>query len=102
MKLSLRSIPQVSMTNAWTLSAMARKHGPDHRLRNFLGMVALQSALATLATASQAMVSALRSLPAPKGPDAIPRRISSSSLPPSFASGRFAGFSYMALRASEV
>lgn len=35
-------------------------------------------------------VLALRSLP-PIVADAIPRRFSSSSLPPSFASGRFAG-----------
>jgi hypothetical protein len=37
-------------------------------------------------------VFALRSLPAPGGSVEIPRRFSSSSLPPSFASGRFAGF----------
>jgi len=37
-------------------------------------------------------VFALRSLPAPGGSVEIPRRFSSSSLPPSFASGRFAVF----------
>lgn len=47
-------------------------------------------------------VFALRSLPVPKGPVAIPRRFSSSSLPPSFVSGRFAGISYSALRATGV
>jgi len=36
---------------------------------------------------------ALRSLPG-RCLDAIPRRFSSSSLPPSFVAGRFAGFSY--------
>jgi hypothetical protein len=36
----------------------------------------------------------LRSLPAPAGAAEIPERFSSSSLPPSFVSGRFAGFSY--------
>ncbi len=47
-------------------------------------------------------VFALRSLPVPKGLVAIPRRFSSSSLPPSFVSGRFAGFSYSAPRATGV
>ena len=41
---------------------------------------------------SDVQVFALRSLP-PIAADEIPRRFSSSSLPPSFASGRFAGFS---------
>lgn len=36
----------------------------------------------------------LRSLPIPAGMAEIPERFSSSSLPPSFVSGRFAGFSY--------
>lgn len=35
---------------------------------------------------------ALRSLSGPCGQTEIPRRFSSSSLPPSFVSGRFAGF----------
>ena len=37
----------------------------------------------------------LRSLFAPAGATEIPERFSSSSLPPSFVSGRFAGFSYL-------
>lgn len=41
---------------------------------------------------------ALRSLPSIVA-DAIPRRFSSSSLPPSFVSGRFAGFSFSISRA---
>ena len=46
---------------------------------------------------SDVQVFALRSLP-PIAADEIPRRFSSSSLPPSFASGRFAGFSSSPLR----
>jgi hypothetical protein len=42
----------------------------------------------------------LRSLPILKGSVAIPRRFSSSSLPPSFASGRFAGFCFSGRRAA--
>lgn len=48
--------------------------------------------VAAAATSVQAFF-ALRSLPG-VGLDAIPRRFSSSSLPPSFVAGRFAGFSY--------
>jgi hypothetical protein len=44
----------------------------------------------------------LRSLPVPQGLAATLRRFSSSSLPPSFASGRFAGFSSSGRRAVGV
>ncbi len=44
---------------------------------------------------------ALRSLPSIAA-DAIPRRYSSSSLPPSFVSGRFAGFLSSAPRGAGV
>ena len=47
-------------------------------------------------------VYALRSLLALSGPVEIPRRFSSSSLPPSFVSGRFAGFYLPAYRATGV
>lgn len=50
---------------------------------------------------SDVQVFALRSLP-PIAADEIPRRFSSSSLPPSFVSGRFAGISYSASRATGV
>ncbi len=61
-------------------------------LRNFLGDRRL-NVEKTTPIHGLSPVSALRSLPAP-GSDEIPRRFSSSSLPPSFVSGRFAGPSF--------
>lgn len=61
--------------------------------RNFPAGTGLTTPTTSPATAvSGTPFFALRSLPAPRGSVAIPRRFSSSSLPPSFASGRFAGF----------
>ena len=61
--------------------------------RNFSNGGGLESRTTSLWMAMSGIpVFALRSLPAPRGSVAIPRRFSSSSLPPSFASGRFAGF----------
>lgn len=70
--------------------------------RNFLHETALNAFKWVPMNASRQQFSALRSLPVPKGPVAIPRRFSSSSLPPSFVSGRFAGFSYSVLRTTGV
>jgi hypothetical protein len=66
--------------------------------RNFLKAVALNTAKTlpkTVVSGPQFFV--LRSLP-PIVADEIPRRFSSSSLPPSFASGRFADLSFPPLR----
>ena len=66
--------------------------------RNFLKAVALNTATTLPKTVvSGLQVFVLRSL-SPIVADEIPRRFSSSSLPPSFASGRFAGFSSSPLR----
>jgi hypothetical protein len=70
--------------------------------RNFLRETPLNAHKRMSMKTSSETVFALRSLPAPQGPVEIPRRFSSSSLPPSFVSGRFAGFSYSAHRASGV
>lgn len=67
-------------------------------LRNFFAANPLNAfTMAPMAVLSNVQVFALRSLP-PVMADEIPRRFSSSSLPPSFASGRFAGFSSTPLR----
>jgi hypothetical protein len=66
--------------------------------RNFLKAVALNTAKTLPKTVvSGLQVFVLRSLP-PIVADEIPRRFSSSSLPPSFASGRFADLSFSPLR----
>ena len=62
----------------------------DHHPRNFSTASPLNNGTATpMQVLSGLQVFALRSLP-PIVAVAIPRRFSSSSLPPSFASGRFA------------
>lgn len=67
-------------------------------LRNFSATNPLNAfTMAPKPVLSEVQVFALRSLP-PTTVDEIPRRFSSSSLPPSFASGRFAGFSSSPLR----
>lgn len=67
-------------------------------LRNFSATNPLNAfTRAPKAVPSDVQVYALRSLP-PVMADEIPGRFSSSSLPPSFASGRFAGFSSSLLR----
>ena len=67
-------------------------------LRNFSATNPLNAfTMAPKLVLSDVQVFALRSLP-PIAADEIPRRFSSSSLPPSFASGRFAGFSSSPLR----
>lgn len=59
-------------------------------LRNFSAVNPLNAlTMAPTPVLPKAQVFALRSLP-PIAADEIPRRFSSSSLPPSFASGRFA------------
>ncbi len=70
-----------------------------HPVRNFLAAHRLHAEVAApgLVRGPQPFF-ALRSLP-PTGADAIPRRLSSSSLPPSFVSGRFAGLCLPAHRA---
>ncbi len=57
--------------------------------RNFFRRLSLNHSTTTPMVLSGIPVFALRSLPSIVA-DAIPRRFSSSSLPPSFASGRFA------------
>lgn len=67
-------------------------------LRNFSAANPLNTfTTAPMRVSSDVQVSALRSLP-PIAADEIPRRFSSSSLPPSFASGRFAVLSSSPLR----
>lgn len=67
-------------------------------LRNFLQQPRINPVVTVpLMVLSDRLVFALRSLP-PIAADEIPRRFSSSSLPPSFASGRFAVFSFPPLR----
>lgn len=74
-----------------------------HPLRNFLEPLTLHHWMAAPRQAlSTASVFALRSLLAPSGLVEIPRRFFSSSLPPSFGSGRFAGFYLPAHRAMGV
>lgn len=66
------------------------------KMRNFPGwpsLSACRGGVKDLVQVLQAQVFELRSLPG-ANPDAIPRRFSSSSLPPLFVSGRFAVFSY--------
>lgn len=66
------------------------------KLRNFpswWSLSACRGGVKDLIQVLQAQVFELRSLPG-VSPDAIPRRFSSSSLPPLFVSGRFAVFFY--------
>lgn len=66
------------------------------KLRNFpsgWSLSACRGGVKDLIQVLQAQVFELRSLPG-ASPDAIPRRFSSSSLPPLFVSGRFAVFFY--------
>ncbi len=58
--------------------------------RNFLHPAALHVGMGGEPVGSHPLFSELRSLTAPTGRSAIPRRFSSSSLPPLFVSGRFA------------
>jgi len=69
-----------------------------HTRRNFLPTTGLHSNTQTASLRRTAPFLALRSL-LPIAAVAIPRRYSSSSLPPSFVSGRFAGFLSSAHRA---
>ena len=73
-----------------------------HPPRNFLRETSLNAHKRMSMKTFIETVFALRSLPVPKGLVAIPRRFSSSSLPPSFVSGRFAGFCLPAHRATGV
>lgn len=71
----------------------------SHLPRNFSAVPRLHTAMTAPGFAlSSTAFFALRSL-LPSVVDAIPRRNSSSSLPPSFVSGRFAGFCFPAPRA---
>ena len=67
-------------------------------IRNFFRRPPLNTFTTAPMVLSGIPVFALRSL-LPIVADAIPRRFSSSSLPPSFASGRFAAFLFPAARA---
>ena len=58
--------------------------------RNFLHRAALHAVMGGKPVGSHPLFSELRSLTAHPGRSAIPRRFSSSSLPPLFVSGRFA------------
>ena len=70
----------------------------DHHPRNFSTASQLNTGTTMpMQVLSDLQVFALRSLP-PIVAVAIPRRFSSSSLPPSFASGRFADLCFPPLR----
>ena len=68
--------------------------------RNFLHRAALHAVMGGKPVGSHPLFSELRSLTAHPGRSAIPRRFSSSSLPPLFVSGRFAVFSSSGHRAA--
>ncbi len=68
--------------------------------RNFLHPAALHVGTGGEPVGSHPLFSELRSLTAPTGRSAIPRRFSSSSLPPLFVSGRFAVLSYSGHRSA--
>lgn len=67
--------------------------------RNFLHRAALHAVMGGKPVGSHPLFSELRSLTAHPGRSAIPRRFSSSSLPPLFVSGRFAVLSSSGLHA---
>ena len=62
--------------------------------RNFLHRAALHAVMGGKPVGIHPLFSELRSLTAHPGRSAIPRRFSSSSLPPLFVSGRFAAISF--------